>query len=243
MNRRWIWMCAAGGLLAAEVSHSSAQDYRYSRARSGSFLSRHTRSSRETPSALSARLHLVPRPTIDEEDQPDRPPARVANAEATARARRFIAAGDRRFHTQEFGTAYQRYKKAAEIAPDLAEAWFRQGIVQIALGRYPAARRSIRRGLSLDANWPSSSFRLDDLYTDDQLAKGGHLEHLASAVDAEPERADLMFLLGLELFLDGQRHRSRPFFERAIALGEDDVMVRRFLDVIGDQDEPHAEEL
>lgn len=242
MNRRWIWLCAVGGLVASSASSVSAQELRYRRAPSESFLSRHTRTSREPASTLTERLQLPPQPTMDE-DQPDRPPARVANEQTTARARRFIAVGDRRFHTQEFATAYQRYKQAAEIAPDLADAWFRQGIVQIAVGRYPAARRSIRRGLALDPHWPSSPFRLDDLYTDDQLAKGGHLEHLALAIEAEPERSDLIFLLGLELFLDGQRHRSRLFFERARALGEDDRMVRRFLDVIGEHAKPHAEEL
>lgn len=241
MNRRWIWLCAVAELVAG-ASSVSAQEFHYRRAPSESFLSRHTRASREPASPLTERLQLPPRLATDDK-QPNRPPARVANAPTAARARRFIAAGDRRFQTQEFATAYQRYKKAAEIAPDLADAWFRQGIVQIAVGRYPAARRAIKRGLALDPHWPSSPFRLDDLYTDDQLAKSGHLEHLALAIEAEPERADLMFLLGVELFLDGQRRRSRPFFERAGALGEDDAMVRRFLDVIGEHAKPHAEEL
>lgn len=241
MKRQGIRSCVAGGLVAF-ACQGWAQEFRYRAPPTGSFLSRH---SRPTLGVITSDTPPAAKPpaTDDEDPLSERPPARTANAQATARALRFIAVGDRRFHTQEFATAYQRYKKAAEIAPDLADAWFRQGIVQIAMGRYPAARRSIKRGLSLDAHWPESNFRLDDLYTDDQLAKGNHLEHLAQAVEAQPERADRMFLLGLELFLDGQRHRSRPFFERAVTLGEDDRLVLPFLTAIGEDDKSHAEEL
>jgi tetratricopeptide (TPR) repeat protein len=239
MRYRWMWLCLAAGSIVGGTSRGSAQGYRAVRRPSESFLSRHSRTSGDAAVPLIERSDAAPRPAADDEDE--EPPVRRANAPATARALRFIAVGDQRFHTQQFATAYQRYKKAAEIAPDLAEAWFRQGIVQIALGRYAAARRAIKRGLSLDRDWPNSAFRLDDLYTDDQLAKGNHFEHLALAIDAQPTRHDLVFLLGLELFLDGQRHRARPFFERALDLGEDAGMVRRFLTAIDEKQAPADE--
>lgn len=98
----------------------------------------------------------------DDQDEPaPRPTVRPASAAATARARRFVAFGDERFREQEFSLAYQRYKKAAQAAPDLADAYFRQGLAQIALGHYPSAAAAIKRGLLFQPRWAGSDFRLD----------------------------------------------------------------------------------
>lgn len=164
-----------------------------------------------------------------QDDVAPRPNVRAANARATARARQFLAFGDERFREQQFSLAYQRYKKAAQAAPDLADAYFRQGLAQIALGRYALAAASIQRGLLLQPQWPCGDFRLDQLYGDNRLAKKNHLEQLAEAAISEPDNADLIFLVGFELFVDGQAARAKVFFERAAALGEDAGLLKAFL--------------
>ena len=161
--------------------------------------------------------------------EPERPKVRASNAEAIARARQFLAFGDEHFHTQEFSEAYQRYKKAASAAPDLADAYFRQGFSLLAMGRYAPAARVFKHGLSLKPEWAKSKFRLDDLYGDNRLAKVTHLEHLATEATAHPQNADLMFLLGLGLYFDGQAERARLFFERAHELGADREAIAGFL--------------
>lgn len=166
----------------------------------------------------------------DDHDEPaPRPAVRPANAAAMARARQFVVFGDERFREQQFSLAYQRYKKAAQAAPDLAEAHFRQGLTQIALGHYPSAAAAIKRGLAFQPRWADSDFRLDQLYGDNRLAKTNHVERLAGAAANDADNADLIFLVGIELHFDGQADRARPFFERAADLGEDAGLLKGFL--------------
>ncbi|HEX5443504.1 MAG TPA: tetratricopeptide repeat protein [Pirellulales bacterium] len=163
------------------------------------------------------------------EDVGPRPAVRTSNASSLARARRFLQFGDERFGAQEFSFALDRYKKAAHAAPDFAEAHSRQAMAYVALGRYAQAAAAIKRGLSFEPGWPGS-FRLDQLYGDNRLAKVQHLEELAEAASQEPDRADLMFLVGVELVCDGQPDRAQVFFQRAADLGEDAGLLQRFLE-------------
>jgi tetratricopeptide (TPR) repeat protein len=165
---------------------------------------------------------------------------RVSNAAALARAKEFLKFGDEHFRAQEFSDAYQRYKKAASAAPDLADAYFRQGFSLLALGSYPSACKAFLRGLKLKPDWAESKFRLDDLYGANRLAKTNQLDQLAEAAGNEPHNAKLMFLLGIELFFDGQGQRARKFFVRAGDLGEDKSHLAGFFEALGPVPEPPA---
>lgn len=164
-----------------------------------------------------------------EDDKSERPKIRISNAESVARARQFITFGDEHFRTQEFSDAYQRYKKAAAAAPDLADAHFRQGFSLLAMRRYAPAVKALKHGLALRPEWAKSPFRVDDLYGDNQLAKTTHLEQLATEATEHPRNPDLMFLLGLSLYFDGQSERARLFFQRAQELGADRATIAGFL--------------
>lgn len=159
-----------------------------------------------------------------------RPVVRASNATATARARRFVEFGDERFGAQEFSLALQRYKKAARAAPDMADAYFRQAIALVALGRYVEAAEAVKRGIGLQPGWPAGEFHLDDVYGDNRLAKTDHLERLAEAAWQAPDRSDLILLVGVELLCDGQPARAQVFFQRAADLGEDAGVVAGFLE-------------
>jgi len=140
---------------------------------------------------------------------------RGTNAQSLARARNFIGYGDARFAKQEYSDAVDRYRSASRSAPQLADAWFRQGFAFIALGRYESAANSFRRGLKLDPGWVQTKFRLSELYGPDEGAKNAHRDALAQAAENNPNDADLLFLLGVHLYCDGQKERAAPFFERA----------------------------
>lgn len=145
---------------------------------------------------------------------PPRAKVRASNADGRARSQRYIVLGDGYFSKQSFSAAYQRYRSAVQSAPDMADGYLREAVVLYALGRYESAVKALRRGLELDPDWPTKGFRLDTLYTDNAVAKTAHLEALAQAAARGPSE-DLLFLLGVMLFCDGQKDRSRPFFERA----------------------------
>jgi len=168
---------------------------------------------------------------VAEEDRGDEPaaPPRGTSDRALALAWRFIGVGDAQFGSQKYRDAYQRYKRAAQSAPGLADVYFRQGLALMALGNYDLAARSFKRGIDLDAAWARSGFRLDELYGENQAAKTAHLETLAQAASNDPDNADLLFLVGVMLHFDGQSGRARPFFEEASRLGHAAAYSEEFL--------------
>ena len=174
---------------------------------------------------------IVP-PAADRQARDDRQPrVRVANAESRARAWRFIGIGDRYFAEQKFHSAVERYKSAAEAAPDLADAYFRQGHALVGMRRYDLAARHYRRGLTLDPQWPDSGFRLEELYDGANIAKTGHQEQIARAATDDPNNPDLLFVLAVHLHFDGEQQRALPLFQRVFDLlpPDDRGHVRPFL--------------
>jgi hypothetical protein len=75
--------------------------------------------------------------------------------------------------------------------------------------------KAIKRGLDLNPTWSRSDFRNNELYGDNHVAKRAHLDALAEAATEAPQDADLLLLLGVFLYFDGQVERASPFFQRA----------------------------
>ena len=158
------------------------------------------------------------------------PPPRAANDEALARAARFCEIGDRYFDEQNFRKAYVRYDQATDAAPNSVAAQLRKGQTLIALGNYEMAARAFKTAVRT-ANWTGCPLRWNDIYGKNQAAKDTHLQALAAACQNDPDNADLMFLLGMELFFDDQIPRSVKFFQRYAALRDGDPQVARQLNV------------
>src|SRR5262249_43978477 len=78
----------------------------------------------------------------------DRPPVRISNPETRRQAERYIAEGDTLFRAQNFNSASQKYKLAASIAPDLAEAYWRQGHALTAMHQYEPATTAFKRAIA-----------------------------------------------------------------------------------------------
>lgn len=157
------------------------------------------------------------------------PRIRPSNAEARDRARQFMEFGDAQFRARNVGGAYDRYKKAAEAAPDLAEAWFRQGHALVDLGRYDQAAAAFRRGLGLRPDWPARGFRLADLYGDNLAAPAAMFEALARALKARPDDVNTQYAAAVQLFFDARLEQARASFERARQLGEAVSYIEPFL--------------
>jgi tetratricopeptide (TPR) repeat protein len=164
--------------------------------------------------------YVAPPPADDFAESPEdnAPRQRVTNAQSIAQAQKFIGYGDAQFARGKFAEANDRYRKAAQAAPELADALFRQAFVLVAARHYDLAVRAVKRGLALDPRWPKSGFTLDELYRDNVADKGKHLEALAAAAQRRPKDADLVFLVGVYLHFDGQAARAAPFFRLAAQL-------------------------
>ncbi len=144
---------------------------------------------------------------------------RHSNEAARERARRFLSFGDALFERQRFHEAWQRYKSAIEAAPDLPEAYFREGFALIAVNQYRLAARALRIGVELDPDLPGGTFQVDQLYKENQLAKSSHLERLSGEALEQPTNGDLLFLVGMFLYCDGSVERGQKFLRRAAELG------------------------
>lgn len=155
-------------------------------------------------------------------------PQRGTGRDSLVRAGRLIGFGDNHFANQRYNDAYQRYRTAAEVAPALAEGYFRQAYALIAMGRHELAVKALKRGLDLDPAWAGSDFRNDELYGPNQAAKKAHIDTLAKAATEGPENPDLLFLLGVFLHFDGQPDRAAAFLQRADQLGAG-AYVKTFL--------------
>jgi Tfp pilus assembly protein PilF len=102
----------------------------------------------------------------------------------------------------------------------MAEACFHEAFALMALGRYSQAAKMLKRGLALDPTWPKSGFKLSDLYGENRLAKNAHVDALAKAANLDPLDGDLLFVVGVWLYFDGQLQRAAPFFQRAAQLAD-----------------------
>jgi tetratricopeptide (TPR) repeat protein len=173
--------------------------------------------------------NFVPAPQTGEAGNVPRIP-RAANPEAVARAARYLSAGDEHFAAQRYRDANARYRTATETAPDLVEAFFRQGQALLAGGQFELAAKAFQRGLRLGDNWRQADFNLAELYGDNQVAKTAHLEAVAAAAEDAPQDGALLLLVALQLYFDGQQERSLPFFRRAEALlPEEDLNLEAVL--------------
>ena len=166
----------------------------------------------------------IPQPAVNDPipaAAPD-PRPKTTGVEQKARAGRYIGFGDANFGKQKYLAALERYKTASKSAPDVAEAYVRQGFALFALGQYGSAAHAFRRGLRIRSDWTGSPFRLDQMYDGARLSKTGHIESLAKAVEANPLDAELLMVLGMASFFDGQRDRAAVFFAGSAQLGGND---------------------
>jgi tetratricopeptide (TPR) repeat protein len=136
------------------------------------------------------------------------------------------------FREQKFHSALQRYKSAAEAAPDVAESYFRQGHALVTTNRFELAAKAFKVGIALSDDVTRDGFHVDELYADNHMAKRAHLEALAQSSLIDRANTDLLFLVGLFLRYDGQADRATKFFLKAAEIaGTESLHLRPFLPV------------
>ena len=108
----------------------------------------------------------------------------------------------------------------------------REGFALIAVNQYRLATKALKIALELDPEYVRSRFRLEDLYGDNRLAKTSHLELFAREALENPSDGDLLFLVGMSLYADGEVDRASRFFAKAAELGGAEA-VRLLTPVLG----------
>jgi tetratricopeptide (TPR) repeat protein len=143
------------------------------------------------------------------------------------RAEASLKSGMRHFQRGAYTQAAQKFEQARNL-PN-ASAMFLAGQAYIAAGQFDRAVDAIKEGLDQNPGWPTAEVDLRALYPngDDLLAQMGTL---AKRLKEQPNNADLMFLLGFELFGAGERDKARAILDQAARLSADDRHLKPFFD-------------
>lgn len=195
----------------------------------------------QTPAPSPAEPNVVIEPKIivppnrdgADANEPDAVDLRGTNRRALALAWRFIGFGDAQFADQNYADAQQRYRKATQAAPKMAEGYFRQGYAYLAMQRYELAAEAFKEGLEFDDEWPESDFANEELYGDNKLAEKSHHDALAETADQNRHDSDLFFLLGVFRYFGGEKEAAVDALEHAKRLlAENDRHIQVFLDAL-----------
>ena len=118
---------------------------------------------------------------------------------------RLIRLGREAFEEGEYGTAGQRFGRAAAANPKAGEPLFLKAQAAFAAGAYADAVTAIRAGLELDPAWPAGAFDPKEPYGANVGAFADHLAELRRTAAANPGDPVLEFLLGYELWFVGEK--------------------------------------
>lgn len=166
---------------------------------------------------------------------PPRVPPRAADrptkdaVEQAAKMQKELAAGNAAFAQGNYATALRHYEQASQAQPLEALPQFHQAQALFALGQYPKAIALCQRAMKWLPNWPSAAFAPRKLYGERGTQFDQHLSQLAQAVEKNPNDGGLLFLLGYQLWFDGQPEKARVLFRRAASLTVDTAAIDPFL--------------
>lgn len=135
--------------------------------------------------------------------------------QAIGRADHFIQAGDALFAQQRYQEALGRYKDAQAAAPGYAVAHLRKGLAYLATNRPDEAVKSLKLAVQQDPDIADAPLTLDQLLADNGLAKSSLLEANARRAVADPQNGDLLFAVGVLLYLDGDHAEAAKCFAAA----------------------------
>lgn len=141
--------------------------------------------------------------------------SRLSNVDSRRKAEKLIAEANELFKAQNFHSALQKYKLAASTAPDMPEAFWRQGHALVATHNYELAATAFKRAIALTEDLGRGGFRLSDVYGGANMTKQQHLESLAEWATTKRNSPDPYFLIALFLEYDGQSVRAEKFFQKA----------------------------
>ncbi len=142
---------------------------------------------------------------------------------------RLIDLGKESFADTDYGLAAQRFRQAAVVFPNDAQAYFLLAQSFIALGKYREAVNAIKTGMEIEPNWPLANYQPLALYGTHVAFYSQHLHRLADVVDAFPNDPFVLFLYGYVLWFDGRREEAVDYFRKALSAGADPVAVDAFL--------------
>jgi hypothetical protein len=169
------------------------------------------------PPKVDRAMPPAPRPRLDADPFAVRKMENVEKPDPNPvkEVARLIKLGKESFASGEFGAASEQFERAIATAPKDALPVFMKAQTAFAAGRYDDAVKSIRAGLDLDRNWPSSPFDPKELCGSNPGMFNDLLATLRGVIAANPGEPTLEFLLGYELWFIGEKVEAKKWFDLA----------------------------
>jgi tetratricopeptide (TPR) repeat protein len=145
---------------------------------------------------------------------------RKSNLEMKRQSVRAEGFGDEHFVKRDFGRAMNRYKEAAQAAPDRATPRLKLGITYCALNHPDLAAREFKRALVIDPGLPATATRLEDLFGGPQgdVSRNRLLMLVGDWVRQDIRDPDRLLVLGTLLYLDENVDQAMPFLKTSAQL-------------------------
>jgi tetratricopeptide (TPR) repeat protein len=179
------------------------------------------------PNGNGIKLAAAVRPVAKPEPSPK--PEVVVPNDPAGRAAFHTARAKAAFEAGELGRAEEQFAAAIAAKPDDPIPHFLLAQVRSARGDYHGAVWAIRNGLALAPDWPLSRFRITELYWGQGDRFAADLAELTRTLEARPDDPALLFLAGYHQWFLGERPAARKLFDRAVAKGNPDPAVDRFV--------------
>lgn len=168
--------------------------------------------------------------------QPPAPPAQDNGARLermrrslVQRSRQNIASGTRLFQSGKYMAAADHFREATRLQASDPTPYFMLGQSLFAARRYDEAALAIRRGLQVNPEWLEAEFDMRTLYGDESQPLT-QLADLAGRLQANPLDREILFLLGYELFVTGEKEKARTILEQVARLEANDKHLEPFFD-------------
>jgi tetratricopeptide (TPR) repeat protein len=159
---------------------------------------------------------VIPQP---EARPPDIPPVPVD----------LVSRGKQAFAAQEYGRAERLFQQAASNEPQSHLPHFLLAQARFALDKYQEATDAVLTGLRLQADWPKSKYRPEDLYASHRTDFQEQFDHLKEVLDRKPSDPVLLNLYAYQLWFTGRVEEAKPLFRRAAEISLDKTWTDLFM--------------
>lgn len=124
--------------------------------------------------------------------------------------------------------AIKQYKKAVEIQPDYAEAWFNLGVSSSHTGDLETAEQAYAKAISLKGNYIKAMYNL--ACVQESQGKSAEANHTIQKIQSvTPDTADVYYKLAQALqYLGGNENirRAYEYFIKALEINPDSLEIR-----------------
>ena len=111
--------------------------------------------------------------------------------------------GDAAFAKQDYRRAYERYRKATQVARDDGTAYMKTGYALVAMGKFSQALDYFKRAFAIEPKLAATGPPPAEMYGDQQIAWNADLGRITDWVSEDIRDSDRVLLLGMLLYLNG----------------------------------------